>query len=93
MLFRSDAAWREWNPDAIYAAIATPDGQILAIAQRPTFDLSDRSTFDNDHIRNRMIRDAFEPGSVMKPFTVAKALDWGFVNPDTRIDCEGGLWV
>ena len=88
-----DAAWKELNPDAIYAAIATPDGQILAIAQRPTFDLSDRSTFDNDKIRNRMIRDAFEPGSVMKPFTVAKALDWGIVTPDSRVDCEGGRWV
>ena len=84
-----DAAWKELNPDAIYAAIATPDGQILAIAQRPTFDLSDRSTFNNDNIRNRMIRDAFEPGSVMKPFTIAKALDWGVVTPNSRIDCEG----
>ena len=88
-----DAAWKKWNPDAIYAAIATPDGQILAIAQRPTFDLSDRSTFNNDTIRNRMIRDAFEPGSVMKPFTVVKALDWGVVTKDTMIDGEKGRWL
>jgi len=88
-----DAAWEKWRPDAIYAAIASPDGNILAIAQRPTFDPSDRSTFSNDTLRNRMIMDGFEPGSVMKPFTVAKALDWGFVNPGTRIDCEGGRWV
>lgn len=88
-----DAAWEKWHPDAIYAAIATPDGNILAIAQRPTFDPSDRATFSNETLRNRMIMDGFEPGSVMKPFTVAKALDWGFVTPDTRIDCEGGRWV
>ena len=88
-----DAAWKEWNPEAIYAAIATPDGQILAIAQRPTFDPSDRSTFNSDTLRNRLIMDGFEPGSVMKPFTVAKALDWGVVTPDSRVDCEGGRWT
>ena len=87
-----DAAWEKWRPDAIYAAIATPDGEILAIAQRPTFDPNDRSTFSNDNLRNRLIMDAFEPGSVMKPFTIATALDWGYVTPETQIDGRGGVW-
>ena len=87
-----DAAWEKWRPDAIYAAIAAPDGRILAIAQRPTFDPSDRSTFNNEALRNRLIMDAFEPGSVMKPFSIAKALDWGVVTPDTQIDGRGGIW-
>jgi len=88
-----DAAWEKWRPDAIYAAIATPDGNILAIAQRPTFDPSDRSTFSNEALRNRLLMDAFEPGSVMKPFTVVKALDWGVVTPETKVDGSGGVWV
>ena len=88
-----DAACEKWHPDAIYAVIATPDGSILAIAQRPTFDPSDRSTFSSDTLRNRLIMDAFEPGSVMKPFTIAKALDWGVVDANTLIDGEKGRWL
>jgi len=88
-----DAAYAKWNPEAIYAAIADPEGNILAIAQRPNYDPADRSTFSNDAIRTRIAMDSFEPGSVAKPFTVGKALDWGVVTPNTRIDCEHGRWV
>jgi len=88
-----DAAYAKWNPEAIYAVIADPEGDILAIAQRPNYDPDDRSTFKNEAIRTRIAMDSFEPGSVAKPFTVGKALDWGIVRPETRIDCEKGRWI
>ncbi len=89
-----DAAFAEWNPDAIYAAIADPaSGNILALAQRPTFDPNDRSTYAAAAIGTRIAEDAFEPGSIAKPFTIGKALDWGFVRPDDVIDCEKGMWI
>ena len=88
-----DAAYAKWTPEAIYAAIADPEGNILAIAQRPNYDPDDRSTFSNDAIRTRIAMDSFEPGSVAKPFTVGKALDWGVVTPNTRVDCERGHWI
>ena len=88
-----DAAFSKWRPDVIYAAIADPKtGEILALAQRPTFDPNDRSTFTPNAFRNRLIEDTYEPGSLMKPFTVAKALDWNTVKPDDVIDCERGTW-
>ena len=34
-----------------------------------------------------------EPGSIIKPFTIGKALDWGFVTPQTEIDCNHGVWI
>ncbi len=89
-----DAAYAKWNPATLYAAIADPKtGNILAIAQRPNFDPNIRSTFKPEAARTRIAEDGIEPGSIIKPFTVGKALDWGFVKPDTVIDCENGRWI
>ncbi len=89
-----DAAYEKWRPETLYAAIADPKtGNILAIAQRPTFDPNDRSTFTAESARTRIAEDSLEPGSIAKPFTIGKALDWGYVTPQTEIDCEKGAWV
>ncbi len=88
-----DFAYRQSRPDVIYAAIADPaTGEILAMAQRPTFDPNDRSTFSVASFRNRLIEDTYEPGSLMKPITVGKALDWNIISPGDEIDCENGRW-
>lgn len=89
-----DAAYAEWNPDTIYAVVADPsNGNILAIAQRPNFDPNDRKTFTPESMGARIATDIYEPGSIMKPFTVGKALDWGFVRPDDEINTENGTWI
>ncbi len=88
-----DAAYAEWQPETLYAAIADPrTGNILAMAQRPNFDPNDRSTFAGAAIGTRIAADAFEPGSIAKPFTIGKALDWNFVTPGQTISCDRGLW-
>jgi cell division protein FtsI/penicillin-binding protein 2 len=76
-----------------YIVMADPHtGSILALAQRPTFNPNDRKTLIEENSRNPVAEMAFEPGSIMKPFPVAGALDLGLIRPETRIDCEGGLW-
>lgn len=88
-----DAANEKWAPKAIYAAVADPKtGNILAIAQRPTFDPNDRRRITPEAWRNRIVEDGLEPGSVMKPISIGGALDAGVVTPDTEYDCENGTW-
>lgn len=89
-----DIAFAKWNPVNIYAAIADPrTGDILALAQRPTWNPSDRSTFVKNQTGTRFASETYEPGSVFKPFFVGKALDWGVVSPSDKIDCESGRWL
>lgn len=88
-----DKACAKWNPKAVYAIMADPaTGNILAMAQRPSFDPNERSSQDQSVYRNRLIGDMYEPGSIMKPLTVAGALDMKIIAPDSRIDCEKGVW-
>lgn len=65
-------------------------GEILALVSWPGFDPNDRSTFQFEKIRNRVVTDTYEPGSIMKPFAIAKALDMGIVRPDSRIETSPG---
>ncbi|HCE43698.1 MAG TPA: hypothetical protein DET40_09125 [Lentisphaeria bacterium] len=89
-----DKLMLQFNPDAAYAVMADPyTGNIIAMAQRPSFDPNDRTKMDPKAWRNRITEDSFEPGSIMKSTIVSAALDMGFVNPDTKIDCEGGHWL
>ncbi len=89
-----DAAFEKWRPVNIYAAIADPrTGDILALAQRPTWDPTDRTTFVKNQTGTRFATETYEPGSVFKPFFVGKALDWGVVTPSEQIDCEKGSWL
>lgn len=88
-----DIAYEKWQPKALYAVIVEPKtGNVLAIAQRPTFDPNDRRNITPEAWRTRIIEDAMEPGSIMKPFAVSVALDEGVVAPDTMFDCEDGTW-
>lgn len=88
-----DNAYTKWQPKAIYAAIADPKtGNILAIAQRPTFDPNDRKEITPEMWRNRIVEDGMEPGSVIKPFTIGGALDNGTITPNTAFNCENGVW-
>jgi cell division protein FtsI (penicillin-binding protein 3) len=65
-------------------------GEILALANWPTFNPNARNRVARDRMRNRALTDVFEPGSTMKPFTIACAIDAGRLRPDTMIDTAAG---
>ncbi len=68
-------------------------GEVLALANWPTYDPNDRKKLTGAQLRNRVITDTFEPGSTLKPFTVALAMDTGRITPNTRIDTGNGRYV
>jgi cell division protein FtsI (penicillin-binding protein 3) len=68
----------------------TQTGEILAMANLPTYNPNNRSKVDPTRTRNRAITDLFEPGSTLKPFTAAAALDVGNVRPETIIQTAPG---
>ena len=65
-------------------------GEVLALAAQPTFNPNDMATRTPERVRNRPVTDLIEPGSPIKPFTVATALDLGLVEPDTLIETSPG---
>ncbi len=81
------------KPHAAWAVLVDPsNGDVLAAAQRPTFNPNDRGTMTPESSANRLSELALEPGSIMKPFVISYALDKGFVTPGTIVDCEQGVW-
>ena len=65
-------------------------GEILALSNFPTYNPNNRGQLVGEQLRNRAITDTYEPGSVMKPFAVALALDNKKVRADTLINCAPG---
>ena len=68
-------------------------GEVLALANYPSFNPGDRGRLSGEQLRNRALTDIFEPGSTMKPFVVAWALETGRVKPDTVINATPGSVV
>lgn len=66
------------------------NGEILALANWPTYNPNNRQTLTGAQLRNRALTDTFEPGSVLKPFIAALALERGKVRYDTIINCAPG---
>ena len=66
-------------------------GEILALANWPTYNPNARNRVARERMRNRALTDVFEPGSTLKPFTIAAALESGVVRPDTVIQTAPGL--
>ncbi len=65
-------------------------GEVIAMANFPTYDPNTRGRVDPSRMRNRTVTDLFEPGSTLKPFTVATALEAGMVTPNTMVDTASG---
>ena len=68
----------------------TRTGEVLAMVNMPSFNPNDRRHLTGSQLRNRVMTDTFEPGSIMKPFTVALALEKGKVRPTTMIPTGTG---
>jgi cell division protein FtsI (penicillin-binding protein 3) len=65
-------------------------GEVLALANYPSFTPADRRNLNGAQLRNRALTDTFEPGSTMKPFIAAWALESGRVTPNTVIQTAPG---
>ena len=65
------------------------NGEVLAAVNQPSFNPNSRSELQGKHYRNRAITDVFEPGSTVKPFVVAAALDGGYINENINIKTHG----
>lgn len=70
--------------------IDTITGEVLALANFPSYDPNLRRNLSGEQLRNRVLTDTFEPGSTMKPFIAALALDKGLVKPTTPIQTAPG---
>ena len=87
------AAIREHNAAAGSVVILDPaTGEILALANEPTFNPNTFSLSDADARRNRATQDVYEPGSTFKIVTAAAALEEGVSHPDQQIDTSPGVW-
>jgi cell division protein FtsI (penicillin-binding protein 3) len=64
---------------------------VLALVNQPDYNPNNRASVTGKQTRNRSVTDLFEPGSTMKPFTVAAALDAGIVKPTTPIQTAPGF--
>lgn len=67
-------------------------GEILALANTPSYNPNNRETVKSHRVRNRAVTDAFEPGSSVKPLAVLAALEFGSVQRDSMIDTSPG-WM
>jgi cell division protein FtsI (penicillin-binding protein 3) len=65
-------------------------GEVLAMANMPSYNPNNRGRYDARRTRNRAVTDLFEPGSTLKPFTAAAALEAGTVKPGTVIQTAPG---
>jgi cell division protein FtsI (penicillin-binding protein 3) len=65
-------------------------GEVLALANYPSYNPNDRHALTGAQLRNRVMTDTFEPGSTLKPFTVALALETKRVTPNTVIQTAPG---
>ncbi|AEG92048.1 peptidoglycan D,D-transpeptidase FtsI family protein [Ramlibacter tataouinensis] len=67
-------------------------GEVLALANYPSYNPNRRQNLSGEQLRNRALTDTFEPGSTMKPITVAAAMELGRVRHDTVVDTTPGRY-
>jgi cell division protein FtsI (penicillin-binding protein 3) len=65
-------------------------GEVLALVNLPSYNPNNRAKLTGAQLRNRVLTDTFEPGSTLKPFTVALAMDLGRVTPLTSVQTAPG---
>src|SRR5256886_15418525 len=88
-----DAAMREYSPQKATIILMRPQtGEILAMANRPSFDLNLRSEAKPEQMKNRAIIDMMEPGSTFKIVAAAAALNEHKVRPDSVLLCGNRRW-
>ena len=74
----------------VCVVIEVSSGEILAMANYPTFNPNDLSDRIPARMRNRVIKDAYEPGSTVKPFSAIAAMESGKYHPYTEVPTSPG---
>ncbi|OGS98503.1 MAG: cell division protein [Gallionellales bacterium RIFCSPLOWO2_12_FULL_59_22] len=87
----SDAVKQHRAKSGAVVVLDARSGEVLALANYPAYNPNNRSKASSQMLRNRAIVDLFEPGSTMKPFTVACAIEQGKVRPESIINTERGV--
>jgi len=85
--------YASYEAESAVAVVAEPKtGAILAMVSLPDFDPAEAGSTDPNNFRSRAITDWYEPGSIIKPFVAAVAMDAGVVNKTETIFCENGSY-
>lgn len=94
LAYRELAAAIEKNNARAGTAVAldVETGEVLAMVNQPAFNPNNRSRLKPDEMRNRAVTDMFEPGSTMKPFTVAAGLESGKYTTQSLFDTNPGTY-
>jgi len=88
-----EAAYQRFKPKrAIAIVLQVGTGDILAMAQRPTFDPNHFARSPKRTWRNAALLDLYEPGSTIKPLIACFALAEGLYDTNSQIDCQNGTW-
>ena len=86
-----DQVMKEWQPESCSAIVIDPtNGDVLAMATRPTFDPNRPQEASPESWKNRTIADIYEPGSTFKPMIVSFGLDQGVLQRDESFHCQNG---
>lgn len=85
-----DTYGEDWNPDDSGIVILDPStGQVVALAARPAFDPNNLAEADPVAFQNPIVEKVYEFGSIVKPLTIAAALDAGVITPETTYNDRG----
>ncbi len=88
-----ESAYKELKPETITGILVDPKtGEVLAMSNRPSFDLNDLNSTKPEQMKNRAVLDMVEPGSTFKIVVAAGALNERVVNERTLIYCENGAF-
>ena len=88
-----DEAYYNWQAKSVVAIVmAIKTGEILAMANRPTFNPNIFFKYSKSKRRNRAITDSYEPGSIIKPIIVGALFDQNLASPDEEIFCHNGAY-
>jgi cell division protein FtsI (penicillin-binding protein 3) len=86
-----ERAMEETKAEAGTVVVQNPQtGEILALANRPTFNPNVFNSVPKEALKNRAVSDVYEPGSVFKTVTYSAAIEQKVVKPEDMVDCQGG---
>ncbi|MFW6182138.1 MAG: peptidoglycan D,D-transpeptidase FtsI family protein, partial [Spirochaetota bacterium] len=89
-----ERAYRQTGARIVTGIVLDPEtGEVLALANHPTYDLNTFTRYPDQVIRNKAITDMFEPGSTFKMFVAAALMDRELVTESDRFDCKGYVHV
>jgi cell division protein FtsI/penicillin-binding protein 2 len=88
-----ESKMKEYQAESATGIVMNPNtGAILAMVSLPDFDPAKFNTEKPQHLKNRILTDPYEPGSIIKPIVASIALDTGAISYNQVFNCEDGYW-